>query len=67
MSTSASTLAAGALYKHWTEDHESLGGPHDFHSLQHYLDLYVLAKKNDNEELQNKGALSLLKLESHSD
>lgn len=32
-----------------------LNGPTDFHTLQHYLGLYVLAKKADMEPLQNKG------------
>ncbi|CZT17481.1 uncharacterized protein RCC_03315 [Ramularia collo-cygni] len=54
MSTSASTSASSALFKRWTDNHDSLGGPTDFHTFQHYLDLYVLAKKSNIEELQNK-------------
>lgn len=56
MSTTASNSVCTALLKRWTDNHDSLGGPTDFHSLQHYLELYVLAKKSNMEELQNKGA-----------
>lgn len=34
--------------------HGKLAGPHDFHSLQHYLALYVLARKLEIEGLQNQ-------------
>lgn len=44
-----------ALMKHWLENNHKLPGPHDFHSLQHYLGLYVLAKKFQMEPLENQG------------
>lgn len=44
-----------ALLKHWLDSRGKLAGPHDFHSLQHYLGLYVLARKFDIEALQNQG------------
>jgi hypothetical protein len=44
-----------ALFKHWLEHDHKLAGPHDFHSLQHYLSLYVLARKFEIEDLENQG------------
>jgi hypothetical protein len=41
------------LFKHWVEDGD-LGGPHDFHSFQHYLGLYILARKFETEQLENQ-------------
>ncbi|SMR41642.1 unnamed protein product [Zymoseptoria tritici ST99CH_1A5] len=43
-----------ALFKHWLEHDHQLAGPHDFHSLQHYLSLYVLARKFEIEQLENQ-------------
>jgi hypothetical protein len=48
-----------ALFMHWLSDHGRLRGPHDFHSLAHYLSLYVLAKKFEVEELENQSKPSL--------
>jgi hypothetical protein len=42
------------LFMHWLQTHGKLGGPHDFHSLAHYLSLYVLAKKFEVESLENQ-------------
>lgn len=47
-----------ALMKHWIENRGKLAGPHDFHSLQHYLGLYCLAKKFEMEVLENQGLMS---------
>lgn len=47
------------LMKHWLEDGHKLVGPHDFHTLQHYLGLYVLAKKFQMEPLENQGQSSV--------
>jgi hypothetical protein len=44
-----------ALFKQWLEHDHQLAGPHDFHSLQHYLSLYVLARKFEIEHLENQG------------
>lgn len=44
-----------ALMKRWLEDGHKLSGPYDFHSLQHYLGLYVLARKFQMEPLENQG------------
>ena len=46
---------AMALFHHWLDDGGKLAGPHDFHSLQHYLGLYVLARKFEIEVLENQG------------
>lgn len=43
-----------ALFMHWLESDGKLFGPHDFHSLAHYLSLYVLAKKFRIESLENQ-------------
>lgn len=43
-----------ALFMHWLESDGKLYGPHDFHSLAHYLSLYVLAKKFRIEGLENQ-------------
>ena len=52
-----------ALFMHWIMDHGHLNGPHDFHSLAHYLSLYVLARKFGIEDLENQGKpLSTLRL-----
>lgn len=34
--------------------HGNLHGPHDFHSLHHYLNLYMIARKLEIEGLQNQ-------------
>ena len=54
---------AMSLFMHWISDHGHLNGPHDFHSLAHYLGLYVLAKKFEIEGLENQG-ISLIYLHS---
>lgn len=41
-------------FQQWIQTHGKLHGPHDFHSLQHYLSLYVLARKLEIEGLQNQ-------------
>lgn len=46
---------AMGLFMHWLNDHGHLNGPHDFHSLAHYLSLYVLAQKFESESLENQG------------
>ena len=46
--------AALVLFQHWQTGHK-LAGPHDFHSAQHYLRLYVMATKSHCEPLQNEG------------
>ena len=43
------------LFMHWLQTGGKLNGPHDFHSLAHYLSLYVLALKFEIEGLQNQG------------
>ena len=48
-----------ALFMHWLESDGKLYGPHDFHSLAHYLSLYVLAKKFQIEGLENQGMLMM--------
>jgi hypothetical protein len=48
---------AMALFLHWLQAQGHLQGPHDFHSLAHYLSLYVLAKKFEIEGLENQGML----------
>lgn len=45
--------AALALFQHW-QTGRKLSGPHDFHSSQHYLRLYVMATKSQCEPLQNE-------------
>lgn len=47
-----------ALFVHWLEFNGKLNGPSDFHSLAHYLGLYVLAKKFQIESLENEGMLT---------
>ena len=44
---------AAALCTRWLNNDHSLHGPHDFHTLNHYLGLYVLARKFEIEQLQN--------------
>jgi hypothetical protein len=46
---------AMALFLHWLQAQGRLQGPHDFHSLAHYLSLYVLAKEFEIEGLENQG------------
>lgn len=46
------------LFQHWMMSHGKLHGPHDFHSLNHYLNLFVIARKLEIEGLQNQGRLS---------
>ena len=43
------------LFEHWLAAEKPLAGPHDFHSLAHYLSLYVLATKFQIESLENTG------------
>jgi len=43
-----------ALFVRWVYG-GVLQGPHDFHSFQHYLSLYVLAHRFDIEPLCNNG------------
>ena len=38
----------------WLHNEHRLHGPNDFHSLQHYLSLYVLARKFEIESLENQ-------------
>lgn len=45
------------LLQHWLMSHGKLAGPHDFHSLAHYLSLYTVARKLEIEGLQNQGEL----------
>ncbi|KAL9048982.1 MAG: hypothetical protein Q9162_007457 [Coniocarpon cinnabarinum] len=45
---------AVALFTRWLEDETSVHGPHDFHSLNHYLCLYALAQRFAIEKLQNQ-------------
>lgn len=61
-----------ALFMHWLEFDGKLNGPSDFHSLAHYLSLYVLAKKFQIESLENQGefvfvliSIALLTFHSH--
>lgn len=49
---------AMGLFLRWIQT-SKLQGPYDFHSLAHYLSLYVLAKKFEIETLENKGKLHL--------
>jgi hypothetical protein len=46
---------AMALFSQWLANGPKLAGPDDFHSLHHYLGLYVLARKFEIEVLQNDG------------
>ena len=48
---------AMGLFMHWIFTKGKLNGPHDFHSLAHYLGLYVLARKFEMEGLQNQSEL----------
>lgn len=43
-----------ALFTLWLHDEHALHGPHDFHGLNYYLCLYVLARKFEIEQLQNQ-------------
>lgn len=57
------------LFMHWINSHGNLHGPHDFHSLAHYLSLYVMARKFEIEPLENQGESSypsIALLGSHS-
>ena len=47
-----------SLFIHWLSAGGKLSGPHDFHSLAHYLGLYVLARKFEMEGLENQGMSS---------
>jgi hypothetical protein len=47
-----------ALFMHWLNNHGHLQGPHDFHSLAHYLSLYVLSRKFEIEGLENQSKSS---------
>ena len=47
---------AMGLFLHWLTADNKLNGPSDFHSLAHYLSLYVLARKFEVEGLENQGA-----------
>lgn len=47
------------LFMHWINSGGQLRGPHDFHSLAHYLSLYAMALKFEMEELQNQGRTPL--------
>lgn len=49
---------AMSLFMHWNTANGHLNGPHDFHSLAHYLGLYVLARKFEIESLENQGRSS---------
>lgn len=53
-------LTSCLQFQHWLMSHGKLHGPHDFHSLQHYLALYVLARKLEIEGLQNQSEYMLL-------
>lgn len=46
------------LFMHWLQSQGQLHGPHDFHSLAHYLSLYVVARKFEVEPLENQGTTS---------
>lgn len=48
-----------ALFVRWLYGGQ-LYGPRDFHSMQHYLSLYVLAHRFDVEPLCNTGTLVTL-------
>ena len=48
---------AVGLFMQWMHSNGHLQGPHDFHSLAHYLSLYVLARQFEMEGLENQGAL----------
>lgn len=48
-----------ALFHRWLEDGGRLAGPSDFHSTQHYLGLYILARKFGIEKLENQGMSTL--------
>lgn len=45
---------AMALFTRWLHDEHCVHGPHDFHSLNHYLCLYALARRFGIESLQNQ-------------
>ena len=45
---------AVALFTKWLHDEKCLHGPHDFHSLNHYLCLYALGRRFGIESLQNQ-------------
>ena len=45
---------AVALLTRWLHDPNNLPGPHDFHSLNHYLCLYALAQRFGIERLKNQ-------------
>lgn len=45
--------------------HGKLHGPHDFHSLGHYLNLYAIANKLEIEGLQNQSEPSASLLRGH--
>jgi hypothetical protein len=48
---------AMGLFMQWLHSNGHLQGPHDFHSLAHYLSLYVLARQFEMEGLENQGML----------
>lgn len=45
---------AMAMFTKWLRDEHCLRGPHDFHSLNHYLNIYALARRFGIESLQNQ-------------
>jgi hypothetical protein len=49
--------SAMEIFSQWLSRGAKLSGPHDFHSLHHYIALYVLAHKFEIEVLQNEGEL----------
>lgn len=56
-----------ALFAKWVSapnavGYKALGGPTDFHSTQHYLELYVLARRWGCEGLENYGLLPIYPL-----
>ena len=47
---------AVALLAKWVQGgDQAIHGPTDFHSTQHYLELYVLARRYECEDLENHG------------
>ena len=49
-----------ALFAKWVQGGDmAIHGPTDFHSAQHYLELYVLARKFECEGLENHGKICL--------
>ncbi|KAK4539453.1 hypothetical protein LTR36_010930 [Oleoguttula mirabilis] len=46
--------ASMALLQMWVKGAKALRGPNDFHSIGHYLGLYVLGRRFESEPLQNR-------------